>query len=301
MSLRPLLLCLALLSVGGRLAGDEPPARGAPEFRITSEYGEESAWVPDFLERAAQALAKLMDAPTVTPPKTIDVTLKKDPSNMGVGGWAGPTAIGFSSSSWPDEQWRHWILVHELVNLYAHHYGGAGGYPSDWWANGRSPFPTYACCLVLANMGYIEDAAWLKGTAKGKPDHDLYWALHRRFGFELFARFFAHVRADGIDLGKIGQPWPRADARRSTYAVAYLSLAAGENLAALIGAHGIGKKPGDWDAIHPDKPFQEYTVTAEAVELLLAARKRLFDAAAGKDPKLDAARAKFRSGGDLAR
>ena len=250
----------------------------------------------DFLKRAARVLARLLDTPGVPPPKAIDVELKKDPKNMGVGGWASPTAIGFSSSSWPDEQWRHWILVHELVNLYAHHYGGAGGYPSDWWANGRSPFPTYACCLVLANIGLIEDAAWLKGTAKGKPDHDLYWALHTRFGFELFGRFLRLVRADGIDMGKIGAPWPNADARRSLYTVAYLSLAADENLAELIRAHGIGKKPADWDGIHPDKPFKEYEVTANAVDGLLAGRKRLFEATAAGNPQLEVQRAKFRLG-----
>lgn len=145
-----LMLVAVLLAALPGATWCEEPAAPQPEFRITSEYGEESAWVPAFLDRAAGVLTRLMDAPGVPPPRTIDVTLKKDPQNMGVGGWASPTAIGFTSSSWPDEQWRHWILVHELVNLYAAHYGGAGGYPSDWWSNGRSPFPSYACCLVLA-------------------------------------------------------------------------------------------------------------------------------------------------------
>jgi hypothetical protein len=279
------------------LAACEGAKPSPTTFTIRSEFGAESAWVEDYLHRATRVLVRMFDAPDVAPPKAISVELKKDPKSQGVGGWASPTALGFSSNLWPDEPYRHWILVHELLNLYAAHYGGAGGYPSDWWSNGRSPFPTYACCLVLAQLGLIEDAAWLKGTKKGQRDHDLYWALHRRHGFELFARFFRLVRADGIDLGKIGAPWPRADERRSLYTVAYLSLAAGENLASVVAEHGVGKKPSDWDAIHPDKPFTEYEVTAAEVEALLAVRKRLFGPPApASTKKLEAERDRFRSG-----
>ena len=235
-----------------------------------------------------------MDAPAVSPPKEIAVELKRDPKNQGVGGGATPTSLVFSSSSWPDEQWRHWILVHELVNLFAAHYAGSGGMPSDWWANGRSPFPTYACCLVLAQLGNVEDAAWLKGTKQGNADHELYWVLHRKYGFELFAKFLALLRADGLDLGKIGAPWPTADAKRSLYAAAYLSIAAGENLAPVLREHGIGKKPSDWDVIHPERPFVEYEVTKGAVDALVAAHKRLFEGAAARDARLDAERANFR-------
>jgi hypothetical protein len=287
---------LALLGVTPCVAGEDAVRPVRPEFRITSEYGAEADWVPDYLRRAARVLVRMYDAPDVAPPAVIEVELKKDPANQGLGGWATPTKIGFSSSSWPDEPWRHWILVHELVNLFTAHYGAAGGHPSDWWANGRSPFPMYVACLALANLGLLEDAVWLRGLAREKPDHQLYWALHKRFGFELFADCLKHLRADGIDLGRIGAPWPNADALRSRYTIAYLSLVAGENLAATVRAHGIGTKPSDWDAIHPDKPFREYEVKADEVEQLLAARKALFEGPAAKDPKLEPRRQRFRLG-----
>ena len=61
--------------------------------------------------------------------------------------------------------------------------------------------------------------------------------------FAIFASFFSLIRNDGIDLGKIGTPWPAPDARRSTWTIAYLSLAAGKNLAPLFREYGIGTSP----------------------------------------------------------
>lgn len=283
---------LALAAPGSTWGADEAsPTR----FVIESEFGEESAWTESYLTRVVKVIARWMDAPDVAPPASIQVELKKDPNLGGIAGAAGPTALAFTSNVWPEERYRRWILAHELANLLAHHYGGAGGYPSDWWSNGRSPFPEYVAVLVMAHLGYVEDAAWRKSAHRGKPDHELFWRLHRRYGFDLFAHFFALIRADGVDLGRIGQTWPRADAARSAYTIAYLSLAAEENLAELVRAHGVGNEPSDWRAIHPDKPFEAYEVTPAAVERILAERERLFGSQAEEpDPE---ARKRYRSGG----
>jgi len=284
----PILASVALAACG-------PDARRDVEFRVETEFGMESVWTEGYLVRAARVLTRLMDTPDVQPPTRIAVTLTKDPKSGGIGGAASATELRFTSNVWPEEPFRHWILAHELTNLFAHHYAGSGGFPSDWWSNGRSPFPEYVSCLVMAQLGFVEDAAWRKGVGKGKRDHELYWTLHRAHGFELFAKFFRLLRADGVDLGKIGKTWPHADAMRSTYAIAYLSLAAGQNLATVFRDHGIGKKPSDWDAIHPDKPFEEYEVAPKTVDLLLATRERLFVARA-KDGKAEPLRARFRAG-----
>lgn len=262
-----LLVSLVLLS---------PLPGAADRFIVESEFGEESAWTEPYLDKVHKTLVRLMDNKKVAPPQGIHVSLKKDPTLQGIGGFAGPASIGFVSDCWQRDRDRLWIVAHELTNLFAHHYGGAGGYPADWWANGRSPFPEYVSCLVMEKLGEKDAAAYRRSVSRGKPDHDLYWKLHERFGFKLFSRFFALVQADGIDMGKIGAPWPHPDERRSTYTIAYLSLAAGSNLADLCLEHRIGREPDDWSRIHPEIPFQQYSVSTEEVETILAVREFLF-------------------------
>jgi hypothetical protein len=272
------------------------PPRGEIAFEVSTELGDESAWTRGYLERAARVMVRMMDAPDLEPPARVAVTLRLDRESQGVGGAATATTLEFVSNVWPEERWRYWILGHELANLLAHHYGGAGGYPADWWANGRSPFPLYLSTLAMAALGHLEEAAWCRGLKRGQPDHELFWVLHRRFGFDLFARFFRTIRADRVDLGKIGKPWPNADRTRSLYAVAYLSVAAGENLAPVFRAHGIGTKPSDWDAIHPDKPFVPYEVTDDAVGKVVEARARLFGGSGKATAAVEAQRERFRRG-----
>jgi hypothetical protein len=283
---------LVLGCVGAAAAERERPVI---EFEVESQYGDESDWAKGYLERAARVMVRMMDDDRHPPPKRIPVRLQKDPANPGVGGAASPSDLLFVSSSWPQEKFRYWILGHELANLLAHHYGGTGGYPSDWWSNGRSPYPLYVSTLVMAQLGYVEEAAWFRQHHRGIPDHELFWALHRDHGYDLFARFFKTVRADKVDFGKIGKPWPHPDRVRSLYAVAYLSIAAGENLAPVFRAHGIGSKPPDWDQRHPDEPFEGYTVSDETVQKVLDARKKLFEPP-GSASATDAQRDKFRRG-----
>lgn len=272
-------------------AASQPASRIPVEFVIESGFDEEAAWVLAHLEASADALVHLMDDPQVAPPGRIDVTLQCDPASEGVGGWASPTSIGFIGGSWPREPVREWIVTHELVNLFAAHYGGHGGFPSDWWSNGRSPFPAYLAGLVLQQVGSADAAAWLRESSASQPDHVMYWELHERFGFELFARTLKMLRSDDIDLGEIEPPWPYPNQVRSTYMIAYLSIAAGENLTEYIVSHGIGREPSDWADVHPEIPFEEYTVNPKEVEDIMSTRARLF----GHDTAEDARRL-FRAG-----
>jgi len=251
-------------------------AQPSNRFVITSEFGAESEWTEGYLNEAWSALVRLMDNRQVQPPTGIQVSLKKAPGHGGIGGFATGRSIGFKSGAWPKEKHRLWILAHELVNLFAHHYGGAGGYPSDWWANGRSPFPEYVSCLVMKQTGFPKAAEFRRQVHRGQPDHDLFWKLHTRYGFGLFSRFFKLIRADGVDLGRIGAAWPRPDEVRSAYTIAYLSLAARTNLAGECRRHGIGKEPPDWAKRHPEIPFVAYDVSDEEVENIIAVREFLF-------------------------
>lgn len=246
------------------------------KFIIQSDFGKESKWVEGFLEKSHDVLVRMMDNKKISPPMGIKVTLNKDPNQQGLGGYAAPTEIGFFSNAWPKDKLRIWIMSHELVNLFACHYGGAGGYPSDWWANGRSPFPLYVSCLVMTKLGYKEASDYIRDQYKHKQDHELYWTLYKKYGFQLFSRFFKLVRGDGLDMGLIGPPWPHPDEARTAYTIAYLSMAAKENLAPMIADHCIGAEPDDWKRIHPEISFIPYQVTAEEVDGIIAVREFLF-------------------------
>ena len=265
-------------------------------FVIESEFGAEGAWTEAYLDDAWQVLVRLMDNSEVEPPRGIRVTLQKDPGAGGIGGFATPTSIGFTSNCWPKERLRLWIVAHELTNLFAVSYGGAGGYPSDWWSNGRSPFPEYVSCLVMEELGYTEAAEARRQEMQHKPDHALYWELHELYGFELFSRFFKLVMADGIDMGLVGRSWPYPGEARAAYTMAYLSMAANDNLAGLCREHDIGNEPDDWHRIHPEIRFVPYEVTDEEVERIMAVRKFLFQTRE-ENEGLEILRELYRKGG----
>ena len=257
-------------------SGRAPEPLGPPVvFRIRSGFGAEADWVPEHLTAAAEVLVRRMESPELEPPGPIEVTLVLDPPGEH-GGWATENALGYVGDRFPEESPYVWILTHELCNVFAAHYGGHGGFPSDWWSNGRSPFPTYLTWLVLAEIGHEDTADWLRTSNAEEPDYQLYWALHERFGFGLFARTLRLLRADDLDLGEIQPPWPHPNARRSAYTVAYLSLAAGEDLTALVSAHRIGHEPSDWSRVHPDLPFEPYVLRSSETRGIQRARALAF-------------------------
>lgn len=60
------------------------------------------------------------------------------------GGISGGTAngeLGYCAGQWSSNQFCYGILAHELCNLFTGELV-SGGWPTAWWANHRSPFPT---------------------------------------------------------------------------------------------------------------------------------------------------------------
>jgi hypothetical protein len=277
----------------GRLLADA--GASGIDWRFESGFGDEAEWVRPHLEASARVLIRLLGSEQRPPPTRIAVTLEHDPEADTLSGWATSDGVGFRSDQWPEDSWRLWISTHELTNLFAAHYACGGGFPSDWWSNGRSPFPIYVTGLVLQELDHPEVAAWLRALNASQPDHELYWHLHERHGFELFADALAMLRHDGVDLGEIEPPWPWPSARRSTYTVAYLSLAAGEDLTATVSSFGVGREPPDWRDNHLQIPFEEYTLDPAEVAAVMRAREQLFGTR-GSSEELERAREAFRAG-----
>lgn len=257
----------------------EEQAVDQPLFVVLENgFGDEAQWSIELLNKAHRQLVLMMDNPDIEPPRGIRLTLVKEDTGA-LEGYAGPAHIKFVSDQWPREAQRIWILTHELTNLFANHYAGAGGFPSDWWSNGRSPFPVYMTGVASEAIVEQDVADWIQGIDQEHDDQRLYWALHDKYGFKLFADFFKLLRKDGVDLGFVGnKDYPAPDECRSAYTLAYLSIAAGENLAPIAREHGIGKKPDDWDERHAELgEFVQYSISDAEVARAIESRKRIFE------------------------
>ncbi len=245
-----------------------------PNFIIHSDFPKQNVWVKRLLQNAHKIIHKNLHHELATEPKKITIIIKRKSKMKGIGGSANfqKNTLSFKSNLWQEDRYRRWILIHELVNLLSAHYGSQG-YPSDWWSNGRSPFPVYVTWFVLKELRYVQDVHWLKKQYQNKKDHQLYWALHEEYGMELFRRFFYYLKRDEVSLNKIGKPWPHPDKRRSLYAMGYLSLSAKKNLAKTFQKYEIGKKPSDWRLRHREIRFIPYKITQEGISQFMKKHK----------------------------
>lgn len=239
---------------------------GHIEFKFVTDFPKDTVWIKKLLRDSTKELNKMFAPNGITLPKRILVTLKKDTRLNGIRGNAGGNnTINFKSNMWQKDKYRIWILVHELTNLLVSHYG-SGGYPSDWWSNGRSPFPTYATYLVMKKLGFNQEAKWLLDQNKHIPDQKFYFKLHQLYGTKLFKEFFSLMKEYKIDLRKIGKRWPAPDKQRSLVTLSVLSMAANKNLANLARVYKIGERPKDWHRRHPEMRFYPYSITPKEIE-----------------------------------
>ncbi|MEA1920812.1 MAG: hypothetical protein U9N52_13310 [Campylobacterota bacterium] len=264
-----LLLLVSTLSFASR-------AHYEPTFNIRSDFPRENPWIKRLLKQSHTIFKTHFAHEFSETPKKITVIIKKDARMRRISGGASfqNNQLHFKSDIWQDDRYRRWILIHELVNLLSAHYGSEA-YPSDWWSNGRSPFPVFVTAIILKELRYSKDAHWLRHEYKNKKDHELYWKLYEQYGTKIFRNLFYYLKRDGIDLSYMGKKWPHPDKNRSLYLIGYLSLSAGENLAPLFQKHDIGKRPNDWHKRHKEIIFRTYTITSEDVEQFIAAQLKM--------------------------
>ena len=235
-------------------------------FKIISDFPNETIWVKSLLTKSLKELNTMFLNPYTNLPKQIIVTIKRNSklNSIRANASRNNNSINFTSNIWQKDKYRIWILVHELTNLLSSYYG-TNSYPSDWWANGRSPFPEYISVKIMEKLGLKKEAIWRKKVHINKPDHKFYWDLDRRFGLSVFKRFFLLIKTNNINLSKIGKPWPSPDKNRSLTSLALLSIAAKKNLANLASHYKIGQKPKDWYKRHPEINFLTYRISKEEI------------------------------------
>jgi hypothetical protein len=177
------------------------------------------------------------------------------------GGWAGGGDVGYADGDFKSEGGMNWVrgvVIGEVVN------GVTGAvsaeWPRDWWADTAWYFPGFIAVDVLKDVVPTHAEKWERDEKYPTyPVYQLYKALLAEQGWPVYQRLFALVKTDVIDWSKIGA---NPSALKTNYVVAYLSLAAGQNLGAR---------------------FKAATVTATdpaVVQAIMDARNRLVEAAA---------------------
>ncbi|MBS7617859.1 hypothetical protein KEJ25_04535, partial [Candidatus Bathyarchaeota archaeon] len=136
--------------------------------------------------------------------------------------------IGVAYDAWFNvysgkDYWSTERIAHEIVNLFTGQI--VAGWPVDWWADTRSPFPYAIKIVVEQNLGHYDAAeASLKSA---DPLTKMFLQLMSTYGSNIYSRLLKAIRSDGWSQ------WftPNPSKLLSEYVVAYLPLAAGINLA----------------------------------------------------------------------
>jgi hypothetical protein len=198
--------------------------------------------------------------------------------------------------------WGYLLTLHEAINVYTGLI--SGGWPSDWWADDRSPFPNAMDYEILQTLGTQQNNATLLAAATAQkdrfdnsaqnpsgydPEVAMFVNFYNQFcqgspctGFPAYRRAFGLVVADHIS-------WPSVSAdasytgdnnysaQLSEYVIAYLQLGFGTttDLTQAFVDSGVGSE---------DTAIPAYTVDPSAVLAIADARCSLVAAtAAGVD------------------
>jgi hypothetical protein len=197
------------------------------------------------------------------------------------------------------------LVLHEFVNQWTGLV--TGGWPTDWWADHRSPFPNSMDEQIMRALGETAAADIQHGrfsdpqSGDYDPEVVMFNEHFDAYGFAGLARAFALIRADGLKWFDLRDPPNYTDqttfvsgnpsALLSSYVTAYLSLGAGVNVTDAFVARTVGQKPPSWtDAWDADT-----TPTTAAVTAIANAHCSI-GAAAAAGQSVDAARAALRKG-----
>jgi hypothetical protein len=126
--------------------------------------------------------------------------------------------------------WAHILITHEMVNLFTGQVV-SGGWPVDWWANHRSPFPLMTA--VEIEYALVPQMAVFH-ERQGREDRlvGMFLELKDQFGWAMFRKAFRAAIDDGIKWDAFGA---NPSALRTAYVAAYLQIGAPEDISGILG------------------------------------------------------------------
>jgi hypothetical protein len=162
--------------------------------------------------------------------------------------------------------WGYLLTLHEFVNQFTGALNN-GGWPTDWWADHRSPFPNSIDWHVLAELGQVTASTiqyprFSDPTVSSyDPEVPMFDALLTQYGWPALRTTFAAVAADQMDWNGLLDPPSFTQSTvfvsgnpsqlLSDYVIAYLSLGAGADLTSLVTGAGVGQEPPNWNGNPP--------------------------------------------------
>ena len=184
------------------------------------------------------------------------------------------------------------LPLHEMINNMTSAIGH-GGWPTDWWADHRSPFPNSVDWHVLNEVGQVPMAEaqygeWIPDGGSPDPQVGMFDQLLSTYGWPGFRRAFNAVLNDGMVFTSLKDPPAYTtttpfvsgspSALMSDYVIAYLSLGFGADVTGTMAAANVGEEPPNWDN---NPPWQaNYTLSPAEVGAVADAHCSLAAAAA---------------------
>ncbi|MGE0325765.1 MAG: MYXO-CTERM sorting domain-containing protein [Polyangiaceae bacterium] len=147
--------------------------------------------------------------------------------------------------------WGYLLVLHEFVNQWTGLV--TAGWPTDWWADHRSPFPNAMDELVMRELGHGDAADQQHQRMLSDAQVQLFLNIFNRqdYGFKGYQEAFGLIQGDGLHWTDLRDP-PGYDTRNDCvsgnpsqllgeYVTAYLSIPAREDLTQQMTDAGVGQ------------------------------------------------------------
>jgi hypothetical protein len=125
--------------------------------------------------------------------------------------------------------WAHILITHEMVNLFTGQIV-SGGWPYNWWANTRSPFP-YLTAVTIEYMLVPKMAVYHDMDGRKDPLLLMFMKLKDQYGWAMFRKMFKTAISDGINWDAFGE---NPSKLRTAYTAAYLQIGAPEDIIPIL-------------------------------------------------------------------
>jgi hypothetical protein len=221
-------------------AGDEYSLGNSEHFAWQADSGAESIsgvdWVRKngipYLEKAYVAykneILQLGDANRLPIPVVVRASSS---CQGGIGGATGNGELSYCAGHWASNQFCYGIIAHELCNLFTGERV-SGGWPTEWWANHRSPFPTMITNQAIRRI--------VPEYYKGWGDYNdplliMYDRLYSEYS-GMFPRMFQKMRELNVRLSEYEEPY-------LSHVVYYFMF------------YGAGKQLGNYFVVPPMPPI----------------------------------------------
>jgi hypothetical protein len=125
--------------------------------------------------------------------------------------------------------WAYVLITHEMTNMFTGELV-SGGWPRDWWADDKSPFP-YMTAVQIELKLVPEIGINHLADSHGDLLIATFMLLKDRYGWEMFRRAFQQAIDDKISWDRFGG---NPSELRTNYVAAYLEMGARDDLSPIL-------------------------------------------------------------------